>query len=267
MPVLCRIPVDPGCFLGAGIVIPAHFGVWDRDPGWVPGHRALCRNPTCKMFVLVFMATKAAVPPTAAVSNESGRIGASCVKRARPVPTSALEMVSATTVSADSPEAAQRSDVDVDHAEVMQAAEDTVADGVKSPQPKCSPRTDSVAPPVTGVLRTARESTGESNVKTSTPVETTRDTVTATTLFGIVVRGTAHLIMVLEIQTEEPHATKLMRTLVDKSCSAKLRPLTVISTPPVRGVFDLACETTGASNESVLESVATRPPMVIGAMP
>ena len=225
------------------------------------------RNPTCKMFVLVFMATKAAVPPTAAVSNESGRIGASCVKRARPVPTSALEMVSATTVSADSPEAAQRSDVDVDHAEVMQAAEDTVADGVKSPQPKCSPRTDSVAPPVTGVLRTARESTGESNVKTSTPVETTRDTVTATTLFGIVVRGTAHLIMVLEIQTEEPHATKLMRTLVDKSCSAKLRPLTVISTPPVRGVFDLACETTGASNESVLESVATRPPMVIGAMP
>ena len=28
MPVLCWIPVDPGCFLGAGIVIPAHFGVW-----------------------------------------------------------------------------------------------------------------------------------------------------------------------------------------------------------------------------------------------
>jgi hypothetical protein len=43
MPVLCRIPVDPGCFLGAGIVIPAHFGVWDRDPGWVPGQRHLCR--------------------------------------------------------------------------------------------------------------------------------------------------------------------------------------------------------------------------------
>ena len=42
MPVLCRIPVDPGCFLGAGIVIPAHFGVWDRDPGWVPGQRHLC---------------------------------------------------------------------------------------------------------------------------------------------------------------------------------------------------------------------------------
>ena len=41
MPVLCWIPVDPGCFLGAGIVIPAHFGVWDRDPGWVPGHRTL----------------------------------------------------------------------------------------------------------------------------------------------------------------------------------------------------------------------------------
>jgi hypothetical protein len=42
MPVLCQIPVDPGCFLGAGIVIPAHFGVWDRDPGWVPGQRHLC---------------------------------------------------------------------------------------------------------------------------------------------------------------------------------------------------------------------------------
>ena len=42
MPVLCWIPVDPGCFLGAGIVIPAHSGVWDRDPGWVPGQRHLC---------------------------------------------------------------------------------------------------------------------------------------------------------------------------------------------------------------------------------
>ena len=29
------------------------------------------RNPTCKMFVLVFMATKAAVPPTAAAPNET----------------------------------------------------------------------------------------------------------------------------------------------------------------------------------------------------
>ena len=29
------------------------------------------RNPTCKMFALVCMATKAAVPPTAAVSNET----------------------------------------------------------------------------------------------------------------------------------------------------------------------------------------------------
>ena len=41
MPLLCWIPVDPGCFLGAGIVIPAHFGVWDNDPGWVPGQRHL----------------------------------------------------------------------------------------------------------------------------------------------------------------------------------------------------------------------------------
>ena len=42
MPVLCWAPVDPGnFFLGAGIVLPAHFGVWDRDPGWVPGHRPL----------------------------------------------------------------------------------------------------------------------------------------------------------------------------------------------------------------------------------
>ena len=29
------------------------------------------RNPTCEMFALVCMATKAAVPPTAAVSNET----------------------------------------------------------------------------------------------------------------------------------------------------------------------------------------------------
>ena len=32
---------------------------------------AWTENPTCKKFVLVFMATKAAVPPTAAVSNET----------------------------------------------------------------------------------------------------------------------------------------------------------------------------------------------------
>ena len=42
VPFLCWIPVDPGCFLGAGIVIPAHFGVWDRDPRWVPGQCHLC---------------------------------------------------------------------------------------------------------------------------------------------------------------------------------------------------------------------------------
>ena len=47
MPLLCWIPVDPGCFLGAGIVIPAHFGVWDNDPGWVPGHRTLCYAACC----------------------------------------------------------------------------------------------------------------------------------------------------------------------------------------------------------------------------
>ena len=41
MPVLGWIPVDPSCFLGARIVILAHFGVWDCEPGWVPGHRML----------------------------------------------------------------------------------------------------------------------------------------------------------------------------------------------------------------------------------
>ena len=35
------------------------------------GGGAWTENPTCKKFVLVFMATKAAVPPTAAVSNET----------------------------------------------------------------------------------------------------------------------------------------------------------------------------------------------------
>ena len=31
-----RIPVDPYCFLGAGTLIPAHFGVSDNDPRWGP---------------------------------------------------------------------------------------------------------------------------------------------------------------------------------------------------------------------------------------
>ena len=56
MPVLCRIPVDPGCFLGAGIVIPAHFGVWDRDPGWVPGQRPT-QTPRFGLITVITVAT------------------------------------------------------------------------------------------------------------------------------------------------------------------------------------------------------------------
>ena len=38
--------MDPSCFFGAGIQIPAHFGFWDNDPSGVLGYWNPCSAAT-----------------------------------------------------------------------------------------------------------------------------------------------------------------------------------------------------------------------------
>ena len=140
--------------------------------------------------------------------------------------------------------------VDV-HMLVLHAASATIADIVRSFEPKLSPLTVTESPPLLAAFAIEYDTIAASKENTDCSVPIVAPTVTCTSLPAVCMLLGRQITDVPDVHPPVWHARSPSRTLAVKSTSPRLSPLTVIDPPPLVAPFAYTIDdATGASYDS-----------------
>jgi hypothetical protein len=146
------------------------------------------------------------------------------------------------------------------HMLVLHAASATIADIVRSFEPKLSPLTVTDSPPLFAAFTTEYDTTAASNENTDCSVPIPAPTVTPTSLLAVCMLLDKHTTDVPDVHPPVWHARMPSRTLAVKSTLPRLSPLTVIDPPPLVAPFTYTIDdVTGASYDSRSSPVPATP--------
>jgi hypothetical protein len=155
--------------------------------------------------------------------------------------------------------------VDV-HMLVLQAASATIAEIVRSFEPKLSPLTLTELPPLTAPFRKSAETTAASKLYELSSLPTTAPVVIVIVRIAAAAASVRHCTLVAELQDPVVHIAPETIALDVMSYTPKVRPLTVTEVSPLNAPFGNPYDTAGASNDIIPSPVPAAPPTVTKAI-
>lgn len=189
-------------------------------------------------------------------------IGPSYVKMCVVQPTVAPTVANAEESNLLITDVRQVAEVADDHAALAQAACPRSTVALNSYAPNERPLTVTNAPPLVGAFKLARESTGESKLKSCSPVPAVAPIVTVKPCLETSPARERHETDVLELHPAVKQVASIKLPVRVRSRDANERPETVTDVPPERAVFRNTYDSTGASKVKMLGPVPDTAPTV-----